>query len=51
MVLRMTGASWLAAMMRSEREEDQRSDPPVWLLEAAVEPEVVEALERLGAGE
>ncbi|MET3665475.1 hypothetical protein [Caulobacter sp. 1776] len=48
MVLRMTGASWLATMMRSEREEDDRPAlPPAWLLDASAEPEVVEALERL----
>ncbi len=43
MVLRETGASWLASMMRAEREPEERA----WLLDNAPEPEVVEAMERL----
>ncbi|WP_200940379.1 hypothetical protein [Caulobacter sp. Root343] len=44
MVLRMTGASWLATMMRSERAPDEQPAPaPAWLLDGAAEPEVVEA--------
>ncbi len=40
MVLRMTGASWLATMMRSERAPDERPAPaPAWLLDSAIEPE------------
>lgn len=52
MVLRMTGASWLATMMRSERAPDERPAPaPAWLLDDAIEPEVLEALERLVAAD
>ncbi|HJV41213.1 hypothetical protein [Caulobacter sp.] len=49
MVLRMTGASWLATMMRFEREteEPRRDSPPPWLLDGDADPEVLEALERL----
>ncbi|WP_199743367.1 hypothetical protein [Caulobacter sp. 602-1] len=47
MVLRETGASWLASMMRAEREPEERSAPePASLLDGAPEPEMVEALER-----
>jgi hypothetical protein len=45
MVLRETGASWLASMMRAEREPEERSA----LLDAAPEPERLEALERLSS--
>lgn len=52
MVLRMTGASWLATMMRAEREDGERSAPDeAWLLDGAAEPEVLEALERLAAND
>ena len=47
MVLRETGASWLASMMRAEREpQEWAASERAWLLEGAPEPEVVEALER-----
>jgi hypothetical protein len=47
MVLRETGANWLASMMRAEREpEDRLASEPAWLLDGAPEPEVLEALER-----
>lgn len=52
MVLRMTGASWLATMMRSEREDgDRPAAPPAWLLDGPADPELVEALERLAAND
>ncbi len=52
MVLRMTGASWLATMMRSEREDGERlGSTPAWLLDGAPDPELVEALERLAAND
>lgn len=52
MVLRMTGASWLATMMRSGRDDaDRPAPPPAWLLDAPAEPELVEALERLAAND
>jgi len=49
MVLRMTGASWLASLMRFEREADapRREDAPPWLLDGEADPEVLEALDRL----
>lgn len=49
MVLRMTGASWLATIMRSERETDapRREDLPPWLFDGEAGPELVEALDRL----
>ena len=49
MVLRMTGASWLANMMRFERgtEPPRPEDTPPWLLDGEAEPELVEALDRL----
>jgi hypothetical protein len=53
MVLRMTGASWLAIMMRAERDESERpcADPAWLLLDAAPDPEMIEALERLVAND
>ncbi len=45
MVLRETGASWLASMMRAEREPEERSA----LLDGAPEPERLAALERLSS--
>lgn len=52
MVLRMTGASWLATMMRSERDGgDRPAAPPAWLLDGAPDPELLEALERLAAND
>jgi hypothetical protein len=52
MVLRMTGANWLATMMRSERAPDEQPAPaPAWLLDGAIEPEVVEAIERWAAAD
>ena len=44
MVLRETGAGWLASMMRAERgpETAERA----WLLQQAPDLEVVEAMER-----
>lgn len=42
MVLRMTGASWLAAMMRVEREEGEGFDDDAWLLFGPSDPAVVE---------
>jgi hypothetical protein len=52
MVLRMTGVSLLASMMRAGRDDDDRPPAdPTWLLDVAVEPEVAEALERLAANE
>lgn len=52
MVLRETGAGWLASMMRAEREPEERAAPEaVWLIEGAPEPEMVEALERLAAND
>lgn len=42
MVLRMTGASWLAAMMRGEREDDEALDDDAWLLFGPSDPAVVE---------
>ena len=52
MVLRMTGVSLLASMMRAGRDDDDRPPAdPAWLLDVAVEPEVAEALERLAANE
>jgi hypothetical protein len=48
MVLRETGASWLASMMRAERPPEERlASEPAWLLDGAPEPEMVEAIERL----
>ncbi|WP_170013913.1 hypothetical protein, partial [Caulobacter vibrioides] len=41
MVLRMTGAGWLAAMMRVEREEGEAFDD-AWLLFGPSDPAVVE---------
>jgi hypothetical protein len=50
MVLRMTGAGWLATMMRAERDDGDRAPPePAWLLDGAPDPEMIEALERLAA--
>jgi mannose-6-phosphate isomerase class I len=53
MVLRMTGASWLAIMMRAERDEtDRPGAEPAWLLlDSAPDPEMIEALERLVAND
>lgn len=52
MVLRMTGASWLATMMRSEREDGARGAlEPAWLLDGPPDPEMLEALERLAAND
>lgn len=52
MVLRMTGASWLASMMRAGREDGERPAPdPAWLLDGAPDPELLEALERLSVDE
>lgn len=45
MVLRMTGASWLAAMMRVEREEGEGFDDDAWLLFGPSDPAVVEPRE------
>lgn len=42
MVLRMTGASWLAAMMRAEREEGGEPGDDAWLLFGPSDPAVVE---------
>ncbi|MFY8207900.1 MAG: hypothetical protein ACOVOE_00980 [Caulobacter sp.] len=42
MVLRMTGASWLAAMMRVEREEGEGFGDDAWLLFGPSDPAVVE---------
>lgn len=42
MVLRMTGASWLASMMRAEREEDGEPGDDAWLLFGPSDPAVVE---------
>ena len=47
MVLRMTGASWLALMMRAERDDAHRRPDASWLLYGPTDPEVVEARERL----
>jgi hypothetical protein len=46
MVLRMTGASWLASMMRAERDEDETRQDASWLLYGPTDPDVVEARER-----
>lgn len=52
MVLRMTGVSLLATMMRAGRDaEDRAPADPAWLLDGATEPEVAEALERLAAND
>ena len=52
MVLRETGASWLASMMRAEREPEARmAAEPAWLIESAPEMEVLEAMERLAAND
>ena len=52
MVLRETGASWLASMMRAERPAEERlAAEPAWLLDGAPEPEVLEAMERLAAND
>ena len=42
MVLRMTGASWLASMMRAEREENGEPGDDAWLLFGPSDPAVVE---------
>jgi len=42
MVLRMTGASWLAAMMRVEREDGEGFGDDAWLLFGPSDPAVVE---------
>jgi hypothetical protein len=42
MVLRMTGASWLASMMRAEREEAGELGDDAWLLFGPSDPAVVE---------
>lgn len=42
MVLRMTGASWLATMMRVEREMGDGREDGAWLLYGPTDPEVVE---------
>lgn len=49
MVLRMTGASWLASLMRFERETDApwRDNAAPWLLDGEADPEMLEALDRL----
>ena len=46
MVLRMTGASWLATMMRSAREVEDRRETTEWLLFGPAEPEGVEVERR-----
>ena len=46
MVLRETGASWLASMMRAEREPEERSA----LLDGAPEPERLEPSSPFGGG-
>lgn len=52
MVLRETGASWLASMMRAEREPEERlATEPAWLIDGAPEPEMVEAMERLSTND
>ncbi len=52
MVLRMTGVSLLATMMRVEREDgDRPAADPAWLLDGAPDPEMAEALERLAAND
>lgn len=50
MVLRMTGASWLATMMRAGRESDEPHDETDWLLYGPTDPDVVE-LERRPAND
>ncbi len=42
MVLRMTGASWLATMMRASRDRDEPQDETDWLLHGPTDPDVVE---------
>ncbi len=42
MVVRMTGASWLASMMRAEREEAGEFSDDAWLLFGPSDPAVVE---------
>lgn len=45
MVLRETGAGWLASMMRAERAPEKRlATESAWLIDGA--PEAVEAMER-----
>ena len=51
MVLRMTGAGWLATMMRAERDDERSPPDPAWLLDGAPDPEMLEALERLAAND
>lgn len=45
MVVRMTGASWLASMMRAEREEAGEFGDDAWLLFGPSDPAVVEGRE------
>lgn len=42
MVLRMTGVSWLAAMMRVERDEGEARGDDAWLLFGPSDPAIVE---------
>jgi len=50
MVMRETGADWLASMMRAERRPDERVAPEsAWLLDGAPDAEMIEALERWAA--
>lgn len=51
MVLRMTGASWLAMLMRAERGPDESARDRPWRLAGEADPEIVEALERLERGD
>jgi hypothetical protein len=45
MVLRMTGATWLASMMRAEREAGEAPGDDAWLLFGPSDPAVVEPRE------
>ncbi len=51
MVLRMTGASWLASMMRAERDYEDGREDASWLLYGPTDPEVVEGRERPAAND
>jgi hypothetical protein len=42
MVVRMTGAGWLATVMRVERELDDALQDDSWLLFGPTDPDVVE---------
>ncbi|WP_069357936.1 hypothetical protein [Burkholderia cenocepacia] len=45
MVLRTTGARWLATMMRAERDDDDWPGDDAWLLFGPSDPAVVERRE------